>query len=128
MLAARLREGARVSIEPSPLLPVVRASADCPGPASCEFTVARVRWYLWCWNLAVRYREPFSNVLRSESRNSRDIDPWIRGGRVDPDRGRAIGLSLELARKDGGLTLATWNAEKISHYLCRAAHTREGTG
>lgn len=102
-------------------------STDCPGSERCEWTPARVRWYLICWQLALRVHEPFANVLGSESRNSRDIDPWIRGGRVDPERGRSIGLSLEHARDDGGLDLRTYNADRISSYLCPNDHSRDGT-
>ena len=101
-------------------LEVVRppqTSCDCPF-SECTFSVPRVRWYLTVWVESRKYREPFADVLRSESRNSRDIDPWIRGGRVDPDRGRMIGLSLERAATDGGLALQPWNAEKVARFLC----------
>lgn len=95
---------------------------DCPGPERCEFTTPRVRWYLVCWRLALVTREPFHTVLRSEARLSRDVDPWARGGRVDPGWALNIGLSLEHARDQHGLTLAAWNAEKISAVLCRGPH------
>lgn len=88
----------------------------------CAFTPSRVRWYLICWRLAQVVKEPFAVVLAAESRNSRDIDPWIRGGRVDPEKGRLIGLSLEHARDDGGMALTPHNADRISAFLCEGPH------
>jgi hypothetical protein len=99
-------------------------ASDCEG-ALCTFTPARVRWYLICWRLSEIVREPFTVVLASESRNSRDIDPWIRGGRVDPEKGRLIGLSLELARDRGGIALTPHSADRIASFLCAGPHLLE---
>jgi hypothetical protein len=96
-------------------------SPDCPGE-SCKWTVSRVRWYLICWRLSEIAREPFPNILRSESRNSRDIDPWVRGGKVDPDDARDIGLSLVIARDHHGIALVPHNAERLSQVLCLGGH------
>jgi hypothetical protein len=100
---------------------VAMPTGDCEG-AACAFTPGRVRWYLICWRLAEIVHEPFANVLNSESRNSRDIDPWVRGGRVDPDKARDIGLSLQIARDRGGIALVTHNADRISVFLCGGSH------
>lgn len=101
-------------------------AVECDGP-SCTYTPSRVRWYLICWRLAEIVREPFANVLNAESRNSRDIDPWIRGGRVDPDKARDIGLSLQLARDRYGIALVPHNAERLSRVLCGGRHVVDRT-
>ena len=97
-------------------------------PERCTFAPSRVRWYLVVWRLAEIVREPFAEVLRSEARNSRDIDPWIRGGRVDPDTGRLIGSALEDARDRGGIALRAWNAERIAAFLCPHAPPEGASG
>jgi hypothetical protein len=103
---------------------VAVAGLECPGPSTCAFTPGRVHWYMVCWRLAEIIREPFDLVLRSESRNSKDVDPWIRGGKVEPDAGRIIRLSLEHARDHHGIALTTHNAERISRVLCPGPHVR----
>ena len=92
---------------------------DCP-PSYCTFTRGRVYHYLIVWEEARRHDEPFADVLRSESRVSQDVDPWIRGGRIDPDMGRLIGVALEYARDRFGIALVPHNAERISQALCPA--------
>lgn len=89
-----------------------------PVACGCTFSVPRVRWYLYIWRQARLAREPFADVMASEARESRAIDPWIRGRKGDAQQGRLIGLSLEDARDRGRLQLAPWNAEAISAFLC----------
>lgn len=97
-------------------------TTDCPGPERCEWTAPRIRWYLVVWRMSIIAREPFANVLRSEARLSRDVDPWARGGKVDPGWALNIGLSLEHARDQFGLSLQPHNAERISSVLCGGPH------
>lgn len=91
------------------------STCDC-AYGSCRFSVPRVRFYLHVWRQAVVSGESFASILRAETRNSRLIDPWIRGSRANRDA-EDIGLSLELAGR-AGLTLAPWNAERVAAHLC----------
>jgi hypothetical protein len=97
---------------------MVQADSVSVPACDCTFSTPRVRWYLYIWRQARIAREPFADVMRSEARESRSIDPWIRGARGDANRSRLIGLSLEEARDRGNLELAPWNAEKIANFLC----------
>ena len=109
-------------IETSTLAVSAPITTDCPGPERCEWTAPRIRWYLVVWRMSLIAREPFANVLRSEARLSRDVDPWARGGKVDPGWALNIGLSLEHARDQYGLSLQPHNAERISSVLCAGPH------
>lgn len=103
-----------------PLAPTPAAPpTDCEcSRGRCAFSAPRVRWYLFVWRQAQLAGEPFPEVLRSESRSSTDLDPWIRGGRVDRDQAVDIGIALTSARDDGGFTLHPYNAELIGQWLC----------
>lgn len=100
-------------IQPSP----AQVGCDCRF-ASCRFTVARVRFYLVAYRQSQILRVPPEEVLRDNCRESRTIDPSIRGGSFDGNTARDIILSLELARDRHGISLNPWNAERIATALC----------
>ncbi len=100
---------------------VERESARLCDPQRCDFTISKVRAYLVCWQQARRFRESFADVLRNRFRNSRHTDPGIRGTRFDPLSAIDLGLSLEQAQK-AGLAMHSWNAEKVSKFLCEYDH------
>ncbi len=84
----------------------------------CDFSPPKVRFYLVVWRQSLIHREPFEVIFRAETRESRMIDPAIRGGRGSQDYARTIRMSLEHARDNGRIPLTAWNAEKIAAYLC----------
>ncbi len=91
---------------------------DC-SPSQCRFRVRLVQVYLFAARQAVIYGEPLADVIRSELRNSRPIDPWLRGGKVDPDAARDIALSLQRARDEGKIDITRpWNAEAVARFCC----------
>ena len=95
----------------------VKSLCDCKF-GRCDFSVPRVRFYLYVWRQAQIAREPFDVVLRDENKSSNLEDPAIRGGRHDPHHARMIAWSLEQARDVGHIPLSPWNAERLSRYLC----------
>lgn len=100
--------------------PQARATVcECP-QARCRFSVRLVKLYLFAARQARILREPLADVLRSEIRNSRPVDPWLRGGRnTDPEIFRDIALSVERARDEGGIDITNpWNAERVAAFCC----------
>lgn len=93
-------------------------ACDCTF-SRCRFRLPLVRFYLYAYRQAQIAREPFADVLRDCVRNSREVDPFIRAGRIiDRDACHEIALSLEMARDQGAIALTPWNAERIAAYLC----------
>lgn len=81
----------------------------------------RVRLYLIVYRQAQLYRESFADVLRHRTRNSRSIDPAVRGQGFDWDRARVIGWALdEVARTHGIGFLHADNADAVAKALCPA--------
>ena len=104
---------------------------DTPRPATrceecrwgqCDFTVSRVRFFLHVRRQAQLVGEPFEAVLRHRSRNSRLIDPAIRGNSFfDWTRARAIGWSLDAVARHHATTpgfMHPANAEAVAAELC----------
>jgi hypothetical protein len=108
-----------MATESSPVLP---ARCDCDGD---WHDAPRVRFFLIVYRQAHLYREPFADVLRHRTRNSRSIDPAVRGQGFDWDRARAIGWSLDEVRKHHGWGfMHPDNGEAVAEVLCPSRVTR----
>lgn len=100
----------------------LETAAPEPRPVclDCEWdSVPRVRLYLIVWRQARIYHEAFADVLRHRTRDSRSVDPAIRGRSFDWEKARAVGWSLdEIARVRGIGFMHADNAEAVSVALC----------
>lgn len=109
---------------------MVTAVASHPTPTVCEgerggcrFSRRRVYFYLLVMRQAHLAREPFDVVLRSETRNSRLIDPAVRGTSTDPMEARAIGWAIEDAGARHGINVGNpHNADRLAAVLCPEHH------
>ncbi len=97
--------------------PRATGSCDCQF-GKCRFRPALVRFYLAAYRQAVILREDPADILRDNCRNSRESDPWIKGGKVDPEACRDLMLSLEVASRAHGIPLAMWSADRLAAALC----------
>ena len=87
---------------------------------SCDFTIAKVRVYLICWEQAARFREPFEHVYAAV-KHSRSLGARTGDDRADPLGGVDLRIALEQARA-AGLTLAAWNVNAVAAWLCGNQH------
>jgi hypothetical protein len=110
------REGTLLST-PVALMETPPRQAAC---LDCDWDdLPRVRFFLHVYRQAYLYREPFADVLRHRTRNSRSIDPAVRGQGFDWDRARAIGWSLDaVVQRKGWGFMHPDNAESVSLELC----------
>lgn len=99
---------------------MVTMETTTPACRGCDWDdVPRVRFFLIVWRQAQLYREPFEDVLRHRTRNSRSIDPRVRGRGFDWNDARTIGWSLDELAKERGLGfMHADNAEAVSSALC----------
>lgn len=93
------------------------------GPAACRDCdwddLPRLRFYLVVWRQARLYREPFAEVLRCHTRESRLIDPGVRGKTFDMEAARAIGWALDAVhRQRGAAFMHPDNCEAVADVLC----------
>lgn len=96
-----------------------RAASSCECTfGKCRFRPALVRFYLAAYRQARILREDPSDVLRDNCRNSREEDPWIKGGRIDREACRDLMLSLQVASQRTGIELTMWNANRLAEALC----------
>lgn len=103
------------------MTPTAQPSTVCDAGqrGGCTFSPKRVRFYLIVMRQAHLAREPFDVVLMHETRNSRLIEPGIRGSRVDPLELRTIGWAIEDAGKRHGISvLNPHNADRLAAVLC----------
>lgn len=115
-------------VEVGPLVPQASGPpCDCAA-GQCRFRPRVVYVYLLAAVEARRAGEPLALVIRAELRNAREIDPWSRGGRADPDASLDIALSLERARDVGGIGLVPANADRVSRFLCPFRHDERANG
>lgn len=98
--------------------PLPCAGCEC-APGRCRYRPALVRVYLIAYREAVKCGDDPAEYIRDHVRNSREVDPWTRGGRlIDPQASTDIKLSLELVRARSGIELNLWNADRLSKALC----------
>lgn len=90
---------------------------DCQ-QGKCRFRPALVRFYLAAYRQAIILREDPSDVLRDNCRNSREEDPWIKGGKIDREACRDLMLSLQVVSRRTGIELTMWNADRLAAALC----------
>lgn len=85
----------------------------------CDFKAGKVALYLHVLRQAELAREPFELVLRHRTRNSRSIDPAVRGTGFDAVKARAIGWALDAVRRTHGARfMHPANAEAVARVLC----------
>lgn len=115
-----------MTVAPAPRLPLVVvepipppcARCECP-PTRCRFRSSLVKLYVIAYREAVKAHEDPADYIRDHVRNSREVDPWTRGGRlIDPQSSIDIKLSLEIARDRHGIELNAWNADRLAEVLC----------
>ena len=100
--------------------PAACSACECAA-GRCRYRVGLVRLYVIAYREAVKQHDDPADYISDHVRNSREIDPWTRGGRtIDPNASRDIKLSLEIARERHGIELNAWNAERLAQVLCPA--------
>lgn len=96
------------------------------GCRDCDWDDLKVvRLYLIVYRQAHLYREPFEDVLRNRVRDSRAIDPAVRGRGFDAEKARAIAWSLDAVLKAHGWGfLHPDNALAVATALCPQSAAR----
>lgn len=113
--------------EDTPLIaPTLLESVAPTACRDCDWdNVAQVRFFLVIWRQARIHREPFADIFRHFTRDSRAIDPAFRGRSFDWDKARAIGWSLDAVfAKRGAAFMHADNADAVALALCPRSAAR----
>lgn len=91
---------------------------ECP-PMRCRYRAVLVKLYVIAYREALKAGDDPAEYIRDFVRNSHEVDPWTRGGRlIDPQASIDIKLSLEIVRSRHGIELNAWNADRLAAVLC----------